>query len=306
MNLKRIETFVIVATLRSFRKAAEQQFTTQPAISSRIAGLEKELGVTLFDRDASPISLTQKGRELLPFAEKMLMSAEQFQKRAENTALFTGTLRLGISETVVHTWLTEFLRRFNNKFPRLDIDITVDVTSNLRHDLLDRTLDLAFLMGPVSEPSVTNLPLCRYPLQWVANPNLALPEHALAAADLAKWPIITYARNTQPFGEIKQHFDHADTNNVRFFTSSSLSACLRMTVDGLGVATLPSTIAAPEIESGRLRAVSCEWAPSPLGFTASYLRAPFNSASDEAAKLAMEVASAHSHTLAHSLVHSPD
>ncbi|MEZ8142873.1 LysR family transcriptional regulator [Enterovibrio norvegicus FF-33] len=299
MNLKRIETFVIVATLRSFRKAADQQFTTQPAISSRIASLEKELGVTLFDRDASPISLTTKGRELLPFAEKMLMSAEQFQKRAENTSLFTGTLRLGISETVVHTWLTEFLRSFNDRFPRLDIDITVDVTANLRHDLLDRTLDLAFLMGPLSEPSVTNLPLCRYPLVWVGSPSLNLPERKLTIEELAPWPVITYARNTQPFSEIKQQFNQADAVNMRFFTSSSLSACLRMTVDGLGIATLPAKIAEPEIENGRLRTVNCDWTPSPLGFTASYLRAPFNGAAEEAAKLAMEVAAVHTHSHAY-------
>ncbi|CZF83072.1 HTH-type transcriptional regulator YofA [Grimontia celer] len=293
MNLKRIETFVLVATLRSFRKAAEQQFTTQPAISSRIASLEKELGVTLFDREASPITLTAKGRELLPYAEKMLLSAEQFQKRAENNALFTGTLRLGISETVVHTWLTEFLRSFNDKFPRLDIDITVDVTSNLRHDLLDRTLDLAFLMGPISEPSVQNMPLCRYPLVWVGSTSMPISNTSMSLTELADFPIITYARNTQPFGEIKEQFAQADAANARFFTSSSLSACLRMTKDGLGLATLPTVIAEPEIEAGNLQLVDCGWVPSPLGFTASYLHAPMNGAAEEAAKLAVEVAAIH-------------
>ncbi|MBV7298069.1 LysR family transcriptional regulator [Enterovibrio paralichthyis] len=293
MNLKRIETFVLVATLRSFRKAAEQQFTTQPAISSRIASLEKELGVILFDREASPVTLTAKGRELLPYAEKMLRSADQFQRRAENNALFTGTLRLGISETVVHTWLTQFLRSFNEKFPRLDIDITVDVTSNLRHDLLERTLDLAFLMGPVSEPSVQNMALCRYPLVWVANASLPIRDETLSLAELAEFPIITYARNTQPFGEIKERFTQAEAANVRFFTSSSLSACLRMTQDGLGLATLPTLIAEPEIEKGNLKQVQCDWSPSPLGFTASYLRAPMNGAAEEAAKLAVEVAAMH-------------
>ncbi|KXF81903.1 LysR family transcriptional regulator [Enterovibrio coralii] len=295
MNLKRIETFVLVATLRSFRKAAEQQFTTQPAISSRIASLEKELGVILFDRDASPIALTAKGRELLPFAEKMLQSADQFHRRAENNALFSGTLRLGISETVVHTWLTDFLKQFKETFPRLDIDITVDVTANLRHDLMDRTLDLAFLMGPISEASVTNHPLCRYPLAWAASPTLDLPEQTLSLDDLARWPIITYARNTRPFGEIKEQLSNADTAEVRFFTSSSLSACLRMTVDGLGLASLPIAIAQKAVDEGKLRYVDCDWTPSPLGFTASYLQAPLNGAAEEAAKLAVDIATKHAH-----------
>ena len=66
MNFKRLETFIWVATLGSFRKAAEHQHTTQPAISNRIAALEDELGVRLFERESGHSKLTSKGQELLP------------------------------------------------------------------------------------------------------------------------------------------------------------------------------------------------------------------------------------------------
>ncbi|RXJ74538.1 LysR family transcriptional regulator [Veronia nyctiphanis] len=292
MNLKRIETFVLVATLKSFRKAAEQQFTTQPAISSRIAGLEEELGVKLFDRDASPVALTAKGRELLPYAEKLLMMAEKLQSRAENNALMQGTLRLGVSETIVHTWLTLFLGQLNDQFPNLDIDVTVDVTSKLRHDLLDRTLDMTFLMGPVTEPGVTNLALCEYPLVWAAKPNLVTSRKPLSLEDIAKWPIITYPRNTLPFCEIDETFKTLESSTAHFFTSSSLSACMKLALDGLGVATLPQALAEKEFNAGRLEPVNCEWTPSPLKFTASFMRAPLNGAAELAAGLAVDVANA--------------
>lgn len=57
LNYKRLETFVWVASLGSFRKAAERLHTTQPAISARIAGLEEELGVKLFEREGGPARL---------------------------------------------------------------------------------------------------------------------------------------------------------------------------------------------------------------------------------------------------------
>ena len=72
MNFKRLETFIWVATLGSFRKAAERQNTTQPAISNRIAALEEELGVQLFERDSGRTMLTTRGQELLPYAEKIV------------------------------------------------------------------------------------------------------------------------------------------------------------------------------------------------------------------------------------------
>ena len=82
MNFKQVETFLWVSKLLSFSKTAQQQCTTQPAISSRIAALEAELGVTLFDRDRNnKVVLTAKGHELLPYAEKIIYNT--LTKRSE-------------------------------------------------------------------------------------------------------------------------------------------------------------------------------------------------------------------------------
>ncbi|HEY5718399.1 MAG TPA: LysR family transcriptional regulator [Motiliproteus sp.] len=293
MNFKRLETFVWVATLGSFRKAAERQFTTQPAISTRIAVLEEELGVKLFERDSGPIALTAKGKELLPYAEKIIFMSEQLRKRADKSALLSGTLRLGVSETIVHTWLPNFLGTLHREMPNLDVEMTVDVTGNLRTGLLERALDLAFLMGPISEPTIANRELCRFPLVWVSSPTLKLPQRMLYLEELVEWPIITYARNTKPFAEISQKFREIDGLPARFFSSSSLAACWRMTLDGVGVSTLPYAMIAPELESGELVRVKAIWTPSELAFTASYPAAPYNPIAEVAANLAVTVAHAY-------------
>ncbi len=289
MNFKRLETFIWVATLGSFRKAAERLYTTQPAISTRIAALEEELGVQLFERESGKTLLTSKGQELLPFAEKIVFMSEQLRKRADRVALLSGILRLGVSETIVHSWLPQFFRELHKAVPNLDVEITVDVTSNLRTGLMDRSLDLAFLMGPVSEPKMENRELCSFPLMWVASPDLKLPKRRLDLEELAEWPIVTYARNTKPFAEISQKFSQLDELPARFYSSSSLAACRRLTIDGIGVSTLPLSVIADELKNGQLVRLDTAWTPSQLEFTASYPNVPFNPVAELAANLAVGI-----------------
>lgn len=292
MNYKRLETFVWVASLGSFRKAAERLHTTQPAISARISGLEVELGVKLFEREggSSPILLTSKGKELLPYIEKILYQTEQLKKRAEISSAYSGVLRLGVSETIVNTWLPDFLTRLHKDMPNLDVEMTVDVTANLTTGIKDRTLDLGLLMGPISEPNIVNRELCTFSLSWVASPKLGLPDRLLYLEELAKWPIITYARATKPYVEINQKFRELDGPPAHFFASTSLAACRSLAIESVGISTMPNIMISKELEEGSLRRIRAVWTPSDLTFTASYSDEPFNPLAEVATDIAVTAA----------------
>lgn len=292
MNYKRLETFVWVASLGSFRKAAERLHTTQPAISARISGLEVELGVKLFEREggSSPILLTSKGKELLPYIEKILYQTEQLKKRAEISSAYSGVLRLGVSETIVNTWLPDFLARLHKDMPNLDVEMTVDVTANLTTGIKDRTLDLGLLMGPISEPNIVNRELCTFSLSWVASPKLGLPDRLLYLEELAKWPIITYARATKPYVEINQKFRELDGPPAHFFASTSLAACRSLAIESVGISTMPNIMISKELEEGSLRRIRAVWTPSDLTFTASYSDEPFNPLAEVATDIAVTAA----------------
>ena len=294
MNFRQLETFVWVATLGSFRKAAKKLYTSQPAVSSRIAALEESLGVSLFSRNAGSFELTAKGVELLPYAQKMLVMADRFKERACEATSVSGLLRLGVSETIVHTWLSAFFRRVQNEYPLVDIDLTVDVTSNMRAELVNRTLDISFLMGPISEFSIQNIDLSSFELTWVCSPALGFPEEEIAIADILAKPVITYARNTRPFAEIQALSKEENVELFRLVPSTSLSACKRMALDGLGVGVMPSSLVQDEIENGSLQNLRCNWVPSDLVFTASYPREPHNPLAERIGLLAAEVANAYS------------
>ncbi|MBE7637205.1 LysR family transcriptional regulator [Sneathiella sp. P13V-1] len=289
MNLKQLETFVWVSTLGSFRKAAKKLNTSQPAISSRIVALEETLGVELFRRHAGSFELTAKGVELLPQAQKLILQAERFKEKACESNALSGILRLGASETIVHTWLSDFLNKAHKQFPNVNIEVSVDVTANMRNELVARSLDLAFLMGPISEYSIHNEELKSFELKWVCSSDFDISD-IVSIEEMFAHPIMTYARNTRPFAEVQAFARGIDIENLRLFPSTSLAAIMRMTLDGLGIAMLPTTMVEEEIAKGRLKVIESNWQPSNLEFTASYSREPFNPIVEKMAELAITTA----------------
>lgn len=291
MNLRQLEAFLWVAKLGSFSKTSERLYTTQPAISSRIAKLEDELRVQLFDRDGPLVRLTSAGRSLLPRAEEALGAVEAMREQAGTQDEAGGLLRLGVSETIVQSWLPELLAEMRDSYPALDVEITVDVTANLRNELVEHSLDLAFLMGPISEYTVTNMPLLSYPLIWAMRPESesARPVR-MTLEEMTHYPLLTYTRNTRPYSEIYDTFRQRTGIAPRIFPSTSLSACQRMAERGVGIGTIPKQLAARAIAEGRLVEVETEWQPSPLNFTASYITDPSRPVIGRVAEMARDIA----------------
>ena len=170
INLKQLEAFVWVADLGSFRKASDRLNTTQPNVSSRIALLEGAMKRKLMERDAGSVRLTSKGIQMLDYARKVLQAADAFADAAAEPSLIDGTLRLGVTEMIVHTWLSIFLKALSTTFPQLHVELTVDLSVNLERELGARTLDLALQNGPFLQQMTGEISLGDYPLVWVASP----------------------------------------------------------------------------------------------------------------------------------------
>ncbi|MFU8824292.1 LysR family transcriptional regulator [Yoonia sp.] len=268
LNLKQLEAFVWVADLQSFRGAADRLGTTQPNISARIAGLEQALGTVLMTRDAGSVVLTAKGRDLLTHARRVLDATDALIAAADQKALIDGTLRLGVTEMIVHTWLRDYLRRLKETYPNLSVELTVDLSVNLEAMLAESRIDLAIQNGPFTRLMTGEIDLGAYGLIWVASPDLGVPQKAMLD-DLAAHPILTHARDTHLFAQVAGHFSAAKVP-ARLVPSSNLAACLHMTIEGMGVATLPKAMAADALARGDLAQVGYDWTPPPLHFFARY------------------------------------
>ncbi|EBA13076.1 LysR family transcriptional regulator [Roseobacter sp. CCS2] len=288
LNLKQLEAFVWVADLQSFRRAAERLNTTQPNISARIAGLEQALGTTLMTRDAGSVRLTGKGQDLLAHARRVLDATDALIAAADQKALIEGTLRLGVTEMIVHTWLRAYLRRLKEVYPRLSVELTVDFSVQLEKGLAERTLDLALQNEPFSRLATGQLEIGAYMLVWVASPDLGLPV-SQTIETLAAQPILTHARDTRLFEEIAAHFGPRRDLAPCLVPSTNLAACQTMTIDGMGVAALPLAMVKQDLASGVLMQLHYDWVPKPLYFFARYdaERAPRIVA--EAAEVAVKI-----------------
>lgn len=292
MNLKlaHLEAFVWVADLGSFRKAAERLNTTQPNISTRISALEQLLDVTLMERDAGSVRLTSKGGELLDHARRVLRSAESFMEASGQAALYEGVLRLGVTEMIVHTWLRDFLRTLKQEFPNVLVELTVDLSANLKDKLFSRSIDLAFQSGPFERQTTGNEELGTYPWIWVASTELEhLDGENIPTEQLLRYPILTHARDTRPHEEVATHF----RSSARLVPSSNLSACLHMTIDGMGIATLPASMVVGHLKAGQLRQIDYAWTPEPLMFLARYDAARSPAFVGKAAALARDLSRAY-------------
>jgi len=290
MDFRTLETFVWVATLGSFRGAAQKLNTTQPAISQRIAQLEAECGVRLIDRQTRSVLPTAKGRELLVYADRLLRIWAEMREAIAGAHGFSGILRIGVSETIVHTWLPRLIETVGRVYPRLSLEIEVDISPNLRSRLLAHELDLALLLGPISAPEIENRPLCRFPIDFLASPKLGLPDRLLTAEDLARHPILTFARGTQPYHAMRENFRRHALPGLRLHASAALSPVIRMASDGLGIAAVPAAIARAEIAAGTLRVLKTALAIPDLAFTASWVASLDGLAAASVGAIAVEIA----------------
>ncbi len=296
-TLKQLEALIWVADLGSFRKAADRLNTTQPNISARIAGLETLLNVTLMERDAGSVRLTSKGLDVLDQARKVLNATEVLVDSASRAALFDGTLRLGVTEMVVHTWLSNFLRNLKTRFPTIQVEMTVDMSVNLEKQLAERSLDLALQNGPFNRAMSGQVGLGTYPLIWVAAPSLNLHRLTpITIEDLARHTVLTHARDTKLYAEVSGHFSDRRDLQVRLVPSSSLAACLHMAVNGMGLVTVPAAMVAREIAAGSLVRLTYGWTPESMDFYARYDAQKASGFVATAAELAADAALAFNET----------
>jgi DNA-binding transcriptional LysR family regulator len=283
MNFDQIKTFLAVARLGGVRRAAEALSLSQPAISNRILALEEDLNLTLFERGGGGMRLSRAGILLIPHAEVLEQTMNRIRSELVPSEMLEAVLRVGVVETAAESWLAEFLARFHRRYPRVLVEVSVDISVNLRDQILERSLDLAVLMGPISEYSVTNTTLPPVEMGWFKQAGTPDP-------DLAKTPVITFHRKSRPFQEIHAHLTRLHGSGVRVFPSSALSTGFELVGAGIGAGAFPTRALLKRMESVQVARFDPGWAPNPIALSASYLREHEGTLIEQAVKCFREVA----------------
>ncbi|QXI19410.1 LysR family transcriptional regulator [Pseudomonas hamedanensis] len=270
MNLKFLETFVWVARLKSFRLTADKLFTTQASISSRIAVLEGELGVKLFLRDSRGVSLTPEGLKVLDYAEQMLDTMAALKQSIETRSSKVGRVRIGVMDTVIHTWLSPLVAQITDLYPRLEIELVADTALNLCDQLQKGFLDIILQTDLVRHESVRSLELASHPLGWIVASNSIYNRDYADLAELAQERIITYSKNSRPHQDILALMQANGIMAPRLNCVNSVSAITRLLRDGFGIGALPPVLVAEELARGELTLLDIDQRPENLPVVVSW------------------------------------
>lgn len=270
MNLKFLETFVWVARLKSFRLTADKLFTTQASISSRIAVLEGELGVKLFLRDSRGVKLTPEGLKVLDYAEQMIDTMQALKQSLETRSSKAGRVRIGVMDTVIHTWLSPLVAQITDHYPLLEIELVADTSLNLCDQLQKGFLDLILQTDLLRQESVRSLELASHPIGWIVASHSIYNREYASLAELARERIITYSKNSHPHQEVLSLMQANGVLAPRLNCVNSVSAITRLLRDGFGIGALPPVLVSEELARGELTLLAIDQRPPNLQVVVSW------------------------------------
>lgn len=267
MNTRFIETFVILAQLRSFRATARALHATPAAISLRIKSLEEELDTELIDRSSKEFRLTAGAEFLLGHAKAVVDATHRLQTAARKESVVRGRLRLGVIESVVHSWLTHYVRELNASYPELEIEMAVDTSSVLEKRLRARELDLVIRVEGIDSREILSEALAIYPVRWIARRDLLETRKEGLIQRLLRLPLLTFARGTAPQRALEEivaklaNLAAIPIEQTRITCLPSVAAIVQLVKDGYGVAAIPGLFVSEFLESGELVELPVQPAP---------------------------------------------
>ena len=257
MDLSQLEIFLCIAEEKSFSRAAEKMLRTQPALSIAIKRLEDELGETLFDRSSKSGTLTEAGKILFSYAQRMInMRNEAKNAIGELRGMFRGRLTIGANESTSLYLLPKLLLEYRSRHPQIKIEVFRNVSEKIPSEVLERNLDFGFLSYDPMHPALQSLEFYHDELVLVVPPKhrFANRRHVtvkeLGAEAFVAHNVKTPARD-RIFDLFKQH---RTTLNIciELATLETIKEFVKLNA---GIAILPRLAVQDEIERGKLAEV---------------------------------------------------
>lgn len=253
--------------------------------------LEEGLGLSLFNRDKRRVSLTNKGVEMLSYAENMLRLHQDMQVAMCSTRTMRGTLRLGVTEALASTWVPYLIKHLSELYPELAIDLRVDTSPSLKDQLISQQIELAFSMDMVDDLRIENLQLCEYPRSWVIGSEFKVDHKPVQQEYLSQWPIITYSPGSQHYKCVQGMIKKFDIKPPRIHCIGSLNMKTDMVRRNMGITFLSPASIGEYLARGELCLLDVEeLMPPSMNFMAGWMRGPDSYKSNVVAQLGQQIA----------------
>lgn len=245
MEIQNLTAFLTVAETGSFSQAAEQLHLTQPAISKRIAALEDQLAVRLFDRLGRQVLLTEAGQILLPKAHHILQTLREARVELSNLANHVGgELNLGTSHHIGLHRLPPLLKSYAHLYPDVDLKLTFLDSERAVAEVLSAAVELAVITLPPEDlPGVEAMAIWTDPLHFVVSTSHPLAGEASPnLATLSRFPAILPEPHTFTARIVTELFAQHELPLSIKLASNFLETIKMMVTIDLGWSVLPTTL----------------------------------------------------------------
>jgi DNA-binding transcriptional LysR family regulator len=264
VDLGQLEAFVQVANQRSFSRAAEALFLTQPSVTARIQALERDLGERLFERSGRGIRLTEVGECFLPHAERVLQALNTGRDAIDSLRnLHSGSLVLASATTVSTYVLPGLLKTFRARYPRIEVSVRTGRSEQVLQMMLADEAQVG-LVRAVYHQDIETKGLIEDELVLVANANHDLAgKGSVTVEQLGDHPFIFFDRNSSYYSLAQGIFRQHGVVPRTQMELDSMEATKKMVEEGLGIAMLPKVALERELKEGILRVIEIENMPNP-------------------------------------------
>lgn len=260
MQTKNLEAFLAVAKLLNFGAAARTLNYSQSTVSEQVHDLETHLKTKLFERMGRKVFLTEQGRKLLPYAERIVKDTELLQTLFTSDGVPYGTVVVGAAETLCAFWLPPILKSYRRLYPQVQIHLRVGNCIEFPQWLQQNIVDVAFgLYDESGQPHLRHHTLFQGETTFIA-----APDHELAAQPEIKLQQLAGQTLLLPEGDcgypsdLKHFLDKQGVVANPILEFGSLESIKQCVKNGLGISFLPKMVVEEEVKRGELVSLFCK------------------------------------------------
>jgi DNA-binding transcriptional LysR family regulator len=273
LHLQQVEGFLEVARRGSVSRAAESLYVTQPTLTARLHGLERELGTKLFIRTPRGMRLTEAGHAWVPFAERAMRALVEGRDALEQVVTASAGHLVIASAPAVSTYvLPSLLERFVAAHPRVEVSVRTGHTEDLVDLVLREDVQLG-LGRVIRHPDLELRPFHKEVLVLVCAPDHPFTgRRSVTLSDVTSEKLIMFDRTSSYYEITHAALLSSRVKLRRYMELDSIEAAKKMVERGLGVALLPATAVVREVETNRLSRVKLRDAPPMYNTIAAFRR----------------------------------
>lgn len=256
MDYDQLASFLEVAKLHSFSRAAEKIYRTQPAVSAQVRLLEQECGEKLFDRSGKKVLLTPAGEILRRYAEKILgLQKEALQAIAELNQTPRGKLYIGANEATCLYVLPKTFAHFKQLYPLVQISIYRNFSHKIMQKVQEGAVDMGIVTLPQSATNMEVIPVFKDEVQVVVPKNHPLAkQRSVSVQEFAQFPIILPKTGHTRVVIDRLLREHRDRLQISM-ELASVETQKKFVGAGLGISLISRSYAQAEVAAGLLRLI---------------------------------------------------